>query len=240
MPPPAFPEYNDFNSSQGTSGIFYEEIGDSRATNIVNPAPPGTSLMPFQGTVAIVPFGPLPTYSDPSSFPYVQDDAADGVLIMHPGTGGAILGGGNANIGASIAFQAPVSGSYHIAGGFARDNPSTGAGDGVDVLVINGSDPNSSLFSTTISSANAVNTADPFSGTGTANFNLTVPLLAGQSVRFIVFSDSQGQDGTFDATAFRVNIAVPEPATLYLIAASADFDSLAQGEARRAVPRDSI
>ena len=185
----------------------------------MNPAPAGTSLMAFKGTVAIAPFGPLPTYSDPSSFPYVQDDTADGALVMHPGTGGTNFGTGTSNIGASIAFQASATGLYNAVGDFARDNPALGAGDGVDVLVIKGADPNIPLFATTISSANAANMADPFSGTGLAHFNVTVPLLAGESLRFIVFSDAQGQDGTFDATAFRVTVAqVPEPSTIVLAA----------------------
>ena len=49
------------------------------------------------------------------------------------------------------------------------------------------------------------------------NFDITVHLEAGESLRFVVFSDGQGQDSTYDGTAFRVAIQeVPEPTTAIL------------------------
>jgi len=38
---------------------------------------------------------------------------------------------------------------------------------------------------------------------------LMVSLGQGDALRFVVFSDSQGQDGTFDVTAFRLKISGP-------------------------------
>ena len=40
--------------------------------------------------------------------------------------------------------------------------------------------------------ASTTDTAAPFSGTGLAHFDVTVPLLVGESLRFVVFSDAQG------------------------------------------------
>jgi len=203
----------DFSTVQGTDGFSYESIGDSRSSNTQNPAPAGTTLMGFQGDgFPFDNYGPLPTYSDAGNFPLVQIDAPFGALLMHPGTGGTDLGTGTANIGASIAYQAPTTGYYVVSGDFARDNANVGAGDGVDVLVVNGTDLDTPILSAHIDSSNAVDVTNPFAGTGKVSFNLTVPLAAGDALRFIVFSDAQGQDGTYDTTAFRVGLAPVDPA----------------------------
>lgn len=210
----------DFSTTQGTNGIFYEWIGDSRLTNVLNPAPAGASDLTFFGDYQ-GPIDPLPTYNYqifPGYFPFVQVDTAHEVLIMHPGTSGFDLGQPTANIGASVRVQVAVAGLYSVSGGWARDNVNVGWGDGVDALVVKDSDLDSPLFSTHISSAHVVDVTQPFAGTGTAMFNLQLPLSAGESLRFVVFSDGQGQDGTFDSTAFRVAVAqVPEPSSFVIV-----------------------
>jgi hypothetical protein len=205
----------DFSGTQGTDGIFYEVIGDSRTTNTLNPAPAGTSLLNYIGVFS---FGypgevALPTYANQPTgdYPNVASDAGDGALMMSPGS----------NTGSSIEFQAATAGTYNAAGIFARDNVNEGYGDGVDVLVIKGMNLDSPLFSAHISQNNAADLTHPFAGTGVAPFNLNVSLLAGESLRFIVFSGPQGQDGTFDNTALQVTIGqVPEPSSLALAALS--------------------
>jgi hypothetical protein len=91
-----------------------------------------------------------------------------------------------------------------------------GYGNGA-MLVVKTS-TSTTLCSTQISPNHAVDTANQFAGTGVLSFDLQVPLLVGESIRFIVFSDGQGQDGTFDGSAFRASITevgqVPEPATI--------------------------
>lgn len=140
---------------------------------------------------------------------------------MSPGTGGVA---GTSDIGVAVAFQATTAGIYNAFGTFARDNPNFGAGDGVDVLVIKGTDLNSPLFTAHISQNHAVDYTHPFAGTGIAPFNLTIPLLAGDSLRFIVFSGPQGQDGSFDNTALQLSVVqVPEPSSLVLAGMGALF-----------------
>jgi hypothetical protein len=224
----------DFSSTQGANGIYYEAIGDSRSINTLNPAAPGTSSLDFNPAVAYPPDPARPTYNYQSGYPYVQLDADNNLMIVHPGTGGFEFGSGTANLGLSIRVQAPSPGLYSIVGDFARDNINVGAGDGVDVLVVDEADLDHPLFHAAISSNHAVDPSNPFAGTGVATFSLQATLAAGESLRFIVFSDDQGQDGTFDATAFRVAIAqVPEPASAALFALGAAAIAVARWRRRR-------
>lgn len=209
-----------FSGVQGSSGIFYEAVGDSRSTNTLNPAPAGATLLNYLGSFS---FGypgdvALPTYASPGGFPNVQHVTAYGFLLIHPGTGGFIFGSGTADRGVGVRFQAPVAGQYMLVGDFARLNVNQGYGNGVDVRIVKNLDLDHPLFAANITSNHFVNYATPFSGTGVVSFNLNVSLAAGDSVRFIVFSDGQGQDGTFDGTAFRTSItqvtSVPEPPTM--------------------------
>lgn len=211
-----------FSGTQGSSGIFYEVVGDTRSTNTQNPGPPGAVLMNYLGAFSFNYPGDVPhlTYAGPGSFPFVQDFSASGFLDMHPGTGGFNYGTGSADRGAAIRFQAPAAGLYEFSGDFARNNVSQGWGSGVDVLVVRGLALDQPLFSAHISPNHTVIAGSPFLGTGVVSFGVNVPLAAGDSIRFIVFSDGQGQDGTFDSTAFRVSInqipQVPEPSTIIL------------------------
>jgi hypothetical protein len=82
----------------------------------------------------------------------------------------------------------------------------------------------SPLFSTSIAIAPVP--ADPFAGTAIAPFNVNTFLSAGESIRFIVFADGQGQNGTYDGTGLRLTISeVPEP-TGYLLAVIGGFGLL--------------
>jgi hypothetical protein len=199
----------DFGTTQGIDGVYYQAIGDSRASNTQNPAPAGTLPMTFEGSVGSPPSN-FPDFDIPSGgYPFVQLDAADKDVLMHP----------EANQGSSIEYVAPTAGTYVSAGAFARDNPNIGAGDGVDVLVIKNLNLNNPLFFAHISANNLVDTTHPFAGTGVAPFTVSASLQAGDSLRFIVFSGPQGLDASYDGTAFYVNIGqVPEPSSLALAA----------------------
>jgi YD repeat-containing protein len=199
----------DFSSVQGSNNLFFEEYGDNRPTNTQNPSSTFAKPLPFVGTVNITNGSATstgPQYADASDFPFILQDVSRNLLILHPGSGGTNLGGGTANIGASVTFVAPTDGTFHLTGDFARFNDFRSAGDGVDVAIIKNFDAAHLLFASTISSNNAVNPDDPFAGTGVASFSLDVTLTHGDAVRFVVFSDAQGQDGTFDATALRLTI----------------------------------
>lgn len=227
---------NNFSGIQGQGGVYYEYIGDSRLINTQNRASASISLMNFRPSYSYGYPGdvPLPTYAHPQDFPGVQYDSSHQLLRFEPGTGGFLLGTGTANLGASIRFQVPSTGTFGISGAFARDNTNFNAGDGVDVLVVKGANLDSPLFEEIISSANLVNHSDPFGGTGVADFNFNISLQAGDVLRFIVFSDNQGQDGTFDATAFRVSVSqVPEPTALTLAVMGVVVMSFARGVRRR-------
>ena len=174
---------DDFSTTQGTNGVFYEEIGDSRSTNIVNPAPPGATLMPL---------------TEPHRYgrwPFVM--IHNGVIHTHPGTGGT------ANIGVGIRFQAYDNRMYNFAGDVARFNEAFKHGNGVDFLVVKELDLDNPLFESYIDDNHVVDRRTAFDGTGVVSFDVNVLLLGGESVRLVVFSDGQGQDGTFDSTAFR-------------------------------------
>ena len=203
---------DDFSTSQGVNGIFYESYGDTRPSNVTNPSPATVNLLDFVGGKGIpncLVTNTGPVYEFPSAFPYNLRDNSRSLLLMHPGTGGVDFGSGTANIGAAFTFVAPTTGKFRISGDFARANGCLLGGNGVDVAILKNLDAANPLFVTTISSNHAVDSDDPFSGTGVANFDLMVSLGQGDALRFVVFSDSQGQDGTFDVTAFRLKISGP-------------------------------
>jgi len=180
---------DDFSTTQGTNGIYYEKIADSRSTNVVNPAPAGATRM---------------TLTQPhryGNWPFVLID--NGIIHMHPGTGGYNLGTGTANIGAGIRFQAYDNRMYNFAGDVARFNESVKYGNGVDFLIVKELDLDNPLFESRIDDNHVVDRRTAFDGTGVVSFDVNVLLLGGESVRLVVFADGQGQDGTFDSTAFR-------------------------------------
>ena len=113
-------------------------------------------------------------------------------------------------IGASIRFDASQDGIYRFAGNFARQNNS--GGNGVDALIFLGLDLDSPIFAATTTVVGSVNAADPFANAGSLAFSFLTPMQSGESIRIAVFSDSQGQNGLFDSTAFQPNVtAVREP-----------------------------
>jgi hypothetical protein len=116
---------SDFSSIQGAGGLFYESYSDNRPINVLNPGSGTVVQLPFVGNEfqvngSITNMGE--TYQDPNGFPYLLDDTTLNALIMHPGTGGANLGSGTSNLGASLRFVAPQAGLYHVDGAFARAN----------------------------------------------------------------------------------------------------------------------
>jgi hypothetical protein len=209
----------DFSATQGTDGIFYESLGDNRSSNVLNPNVESPSLLAFLGNFS---FGypnevARPTYAHDQFFPFVQVNSDSGHLTLHPGTGGLDLGAGTASVGVAVRIDIIASGTYNIFGDFARNNANYASGNGVDVLVTRSLELDAPLFSAFISPNHVVDVAAPFSGTGVQSFDLTAHFEAGESIRFIVFGDAQGQDGTFDGTALRASIVriaeVPEPGT---------------------------
>lgn len=222
---------SDFNGTQGTNGIYFESIGDNRSSNTQHQGPPGASLMDYHASFGYPPSGNLPTYNHQSSFPMVQNDSPHNLLIMHPGTGGYDLGTGSSNLGSSIRFLAGATGVYSVVGDFARDNVNIGAGNGIDALIARQLDLDNPVMATKISASHAVDTTNPFSGTSNVHFNLTLRVNEGDSLRFVVFTDGQGQDGTYDSTAFRVAIqprlALPGDANLDSSVNGADYTNWA-------------
>lgn len=216
---------HSFSSIQGENGVFYEAIGDSRSTNLLNPSSIGVVPLIYRGNTSFgYPGDPPPTYSYLGHYPHVQIWAGSELLYVHPGTGGFNYGSGTSNIGVSIRFQAESTGIYKVDGGFARSNRNRGAGNGVNVLVVKNLDLDAPLFNAVLASNHVVDINDPFSGSGVETFDFHVSLLAGESLRFIVFSDGQGQDGTFDGTGIRASIGlvprtneVPEPGSILLL-----------------------
>jgi len=197
--------------------LFYEEYGDNRPTNTLNPSPPATSALKFLGTLSIgngslVNAGPgfvSPTFPG-NPFPYVLLDENRNLLLLHPGTGGTGPGS-TTNKGASVSWRVPKSDVYHVAGAFARANDFQLAGDGVDLAIFTSFNSAVPFFASNIFSDHVVNADDPFAGTGVAPFNFTASLAQGDVLRFVVFSGPQGQDGTFDVTALEVNISRSKP-----------------------------
>jgi hypothetical protein len=121
-------------------------------------------------------------------------------LLLHPA----------GNHGASLGLPVCRTGTFHLTGGFARANTFQFAGDGVAVALARNLDTTNLLFTATIPSSAAVNPTNLFSGPGAAPFDLTLSLLTGDVLRFIVFSGSNG-DNSFDITALTFS-AVEDPA----------------------------
>lgn len=205
---------SDFSVTQGANNIYYEAYPDNRPTNTTNPNSGSPYLLAYAGIGVMGHNGP--TYTAPEWFPFIVFDTDSSTLLLHPGTGGYIFGSGSSNIGASIQFSAPQSGYYNISGDFARANVNQYAGNGVDVLIFRGTDPGNALFAASIDATHPVDTNDYFGGTGVSHFDFGVNLAQNDVLRFAVFCDAQGQDGTFDVTALRVTI-VPIPSTVFLL-----------------------
>lgn len=143
-----------------------------------------------------------PIFTHPSFFfPYVLYDQNRNLLLLHPGVGGGFSG----SLGASVSYLVPRDGTYNISGAFARANDLQFAGDGVEVAILKNFDVGTPLFTSSISSNNAVDADDPFAGTGVAPFSISITLSKGDVLRFAVFSGPAG-DGGFDVTAFQTNI----------------------------------
>jgi len=156
----------DFSTTQGANGVFYEEIGDSRSTNVVNPAPAGAALMALTQPHR---------YGD---WPFVLID--NGTIHMHPGTGGYNLGTGTANIGAGIRFQVYDNRMYNFSGDVARFSESVKYGNGVDFLIVKELDLDNPLFESRIDDNHVVDRNTAFAGTGVVSFDVDVPLLRGR------------------------------------------------------------
>ena len=193
--------------------LFYEEYGDNRPTNTLNPSPPATSALKFLGTFSIgngsvVNAGPgfLSPNFPGNPFPYLLLDENRNLLLVHPGTGGTGPGS-TTNKGASVTWRVPKTDVYHVAGAFARANNFQLAGDGVDLAIFTNFNSAIPFFASSISSNHVVNADDPFAGTGVAPFSFNASLAQGDVLRFVVFSGPQGQDGTFDVSALEVNIS---------------------------------
>lgn len=201
----------DFDTQQGTNGLFYEAYADHRMTNVLNRRPSAAieqlPLVPSETKFAGDAVHTGPSFQGTNGgFPYLQLDETTNTLILHNGTGGSDLGTGTSHLGASLAFVAPAAGEYRFSGSFARANTFRLAGNGVDVAVIRGEDVDNPLFSANISPDHIVNQGEEFDGTGVANFSVNVPLEQDEVVRFVTFADAQGQDGTFDAIAFKLDV----------------------------------
>jgi hypothetical protein len=197
----------DFSEVQGVNGFFYESYGDNRPSNTKNRSTAGAQRLSFVGILNLV-AGSVsnngPTYALSGGFPYIIFDKQRNLLLMHPGTGGI---SGTANLGAALTFVAPSDGKFRFSGSFARANDAKSAGNGVDVTIFKNSDISTPLFVGNISSDHIANANNPFSSTGVTNFNLEVTLMRGDSIHFVVFADSQGDDGTFDLTALRLTVS---------------------------------
>ena len=204
-----------YSSVQGQSGFFYEQINDSRLLNATNPAPASSALLFFHPSD--LPLGDRyirsSEFTSKPSYPYIELLGGH-TVHLHPGAGAT------GNIGVAIRFDAETAGIHNISGGFARQNVTFEGGNGVDVLATRADDLDHPLFASHIASSHVVDLSNPFGGTGVAAFDFTVWLDAGESLRFIVFSDGEGLDGDYDGTAFRVTILpVPEPSSAVLLVA---------------------
>lgn len=144
--------------------------------------------------------GPVYTTSA-GQFPYVMKDSKRRLLLIHPGTAGTVQSGASVSVGISRTT------TYAIQGTFARANDLQGAGDGVRVFIVVNGNLAQPVFDAKIDSANAVDPDNPFTGPGTATFNLVMQLNEGDAVQFCVLGGSPPIDGTFDATALEFTVA---------------------------------
>jgi hypothetical protein len=135
-----------------------------------------------------------PAHTAETSYPYVLLDTNRQWLLMHPAV----------NHAAAIGPMVCRTSSYRVGGAFGRANNATFAGDGVTVAVVRNQDLAHPLFTASLPSSATVNPANLFAGVGAASFDLSVPLLAGDVVRFLVFNGPpRGPDMGFDVTALR-------------------------------------
>lgn len=147
-----------------------------------------------------------PVYSGQTGFfPYTMLDTIRDRVFLHPGTFDTVTK--SAVVSAGIA----TTGTYVVAGTFARANSFRNAGDGVQVAVYINDQVTAPVFDAVISSDHFVDPNNPFGGTGVASFNLILPLAAGDLVRFAVSSGPALSDGTFDFTALQVAIGLGAP-----------------------------
>lgn len=218
----------DFSTTQGVNGLFYQLVGDSRPSNITNGSNIPLSDIPFAGTQSFANGSVTnsgPAYSRLSTvdfLPYILFDQSRDLVLLHPlgsaeGQGGVAV---SPSIGAAITFESPATYLYSISGAFARANNFRLAGNGVDVVIAKNGALNALLFEETITADHFVDADDPFSGTGVAPFDFNIELVQGDRLSFIVFVDDQGIDQTFDATALRFDLTqvnssqVPEGSSL--------------------------
>ena len=113
-------------------------------------------------------------------YPYVQNVVSPDVTVLHPGTFGTV------SRWSVLTLSNLSPGTYSVQGAFARANNALSAGDGVNVLVFANRGLGSALYSGSISSNNAVDVSNLFTGSGVAAFNLTTTIASGDVLRFVV------------------------------------------------------
>ena len=200
----------DFSTTQGQYGIRYVSVGDTRPGNTLNPGPGEITELSFLGFVdQITQAGDL--YAGVGGYPQALHDTARDMLHLHPGTGGHSLGSGSANLGVAVEWTVDTYGTYRVLGDFARANINRAAGNGVELWIYLNDNLSAPLFASVIDADHDVNLDDAFGGTGVVGFDFTVSLQGSDRLLFAIFADGQGQDGTFDGSAFRfAATAVPE------------------------------
>jgi FG-GAP repeat len=190
----------DFSAVQGTGSIYYESFADNRSGVAATP-----TELPYVGVLDIINGSVVfsgPTYQHQvfghhtAMFESTRD-----LILLHPRLSAS------ESLAASVAFDATESGLYQVVGRFARANDYRVAGDGVVVMVFVNEDTAAPLMEAAISADHLVDPDDPFSGTGTADFDAVVWLDPGDRLRFGVFGGPIGSvDGDFDVTALELSI----------------------------------
>jgi hypothetical protein len=193
------------------NGWLFEDFPDTRPDGSPGGAANLLAELTYSGDLSLV-NGTVtnegPCYNGNDFYPYVMLDTNNNWLVMHP----------DLNHGAALDFAASHTGTYQLNGAFARANDDQYAGDGVAVCIVSNLDTTNLLFTANISSSNAVDPDNLFGGTGVAPFNLSVSLLKGDIVRFVVFSGSNNDNG-FDLTALMFTV-IQDPVPPFAVKAS--------------------